>query len=516
MANTLRGPSDLPGHPMTSLSPLTDTEPYQALQRLEPKTPAQLHRFTRAALGMAVPRTPLVPGSSAPFDYLVHAYFESEQAGNHATNKDAIVWANRGGGKTMLGAAATLLDLVFKPGIQVRILGGSLEQSSKMFEHLTTLFDKPWFTGVLDGEPTQRQISLINGSNAKLLAGSQRSVRGVRVQKLRCDEVEEFEPEVWEAAQMVTRSNRCGDKHVHGAVEALSTMHRPFGLMSRITTDSQQGTDSTARLFKWTAMDVIERCPDDRPCEGCVLWEDCQGRAKSAAGFIPVDDLVRQCQRISRHAWSVEMMCRKPLVSDCVYPEFDPEVHVRDEIQHNSPTWIGGMDFGLRNPTVMLWARVYDNPEDNQQAAVHVVDEYLRAGITFDQQMSAIEQQAALHGWPRPNWLGVDPAGNQRNSQTGISDVQALRRLGHTVLTKHSTLRDGIERIRRRLDRKTLYIHPRCRRLIEAMRKYHFDVNHPQREEPIKDGPDHLCDALRYMIVNLEARSADLSTTSYL
>ena len=117
---------------------------------------------------------------------------------------------------------------------------------------------------------------------------------------------------------------------------------------------------------------------------------------------------------------------------------------------------------------------------------------------------------------PHHYWLGVDPAGNQRNSHTGISDVQALRRLGYAVKTKRSTLRDGIERVRRRLDRRTLYIHPRCTRLIEAMRQYHFDINHPQREDPVKDGPDHLCDALRYMIVNLEVGSKTLTATSYL
>ena len=31
----------------------------------------------------------------------------------------------------MVGAGATLLDLLFQPGIQVRILGGSFEQSEK-------------------------------------------------------------------------------------------------------------------------------------------------------------------------------------------------------------------------------------------------------------------------------------------------------------------------------------------------------------------------------------------------
>ena len=88
--------------------------------------------------------------------------------------------------------------------------------------------------------------------------------------------------------------------------------------------------------------------------------------------------------------------------------------------------------------------------------------------------------------------------------------------MGYVVRSRHSTLRDGIERIRRRLDHRTLFIHPRCERLIEAMHCYHFDTEHAQKQEPVKDGPDHLCDALRYMIVNLETGSGKTITASYL
>lgn len=489
------------------------------LADLEPTTPDELHRFVRLAMGLNVPRAPLVVGSSAPFDYLVHAFFEPAQDAGAESNRDAVIWANRGGGKTMLGAVATLMDMLFKPGIQVRILGGSLEQSSKMFEHLVHLLDRPWFRHLPHGEPTQRRVALVNGSRAQVLSGSQRSVRGVRVHKLRCDEVDELDPAVWDAAQMTTRSGPCGGRHVHGAVEALSTMHRPFGLMAKITQGGEGDRRGAARRLKWTAIDVIERCPESRPCEGCVLRGDCGGLAKHADGFIPVADLVRQWNRTGDGSWDVEMMCRQPEVSDCVYPQFDTDRHVREHVpgtEHGG--LIGGMDFGLRSPTVMLWARVAprghaDDADD--QRVLHVVDEYVRSGKTFGQNMLAIEMRAATHGGAMIDWLGVDPAGNQCNSHSGISDVQALREKGYAVRSRGSALRDGIGRIRRRLDRHTLYVHPRCRQLIEALSCYHFDVSRPQRQEPVKDGPDHLCDALRYLIVNLEAAVGRVVTRGY-
>lgn len=495
---------------------ITPTNLSGKIAALEPQTPDQLHRFVRLALGLNVPRFPIVEGSTAPFDYLVHTFFEPTGRESDQTNSDAVVWANRGGGKTVLGAVATLLDLLFKPGIQVRILGGSMEQSIKMHEHLVQLLDRPWFRGLLKDEPTQRRVELRNGGRVQLLAGSQKSVRGVRVHKLRCDEVDEFDPDVWEAAQMVTRSGDCGGRYVNGAVEALSTMHRPFGPMSTIMQGRETQAAGAPRLFKWTAIDVIERCPDARPCEGCVLWDDCRGLAKRAGGFIPVDDLVRQWHRTGRRTWSAEMMCRQPQVSDCVYPEFETGRHVRDAVpdtEHGQ--WIGGMDFGLRSPTVMLWARVAKSDKPNDQRTVHIVDEYVRSGRTFQQNMLAIEMQAAAHGLRTADWLGVDPAGNQRNSHTGISDIQVLREKGYAVRSRASSLYNGIERIRCRLDHDTLLIHPRCVQLIEALQAYHFDISHPRRREPVKDGPDHPCDALRYMIVNLEAGCGKVTARDY-
>src|SRR4051812_32313915 len=76
----------------------------------------ELWLWVSEVLKLKMPRVPACPTHSAPFDYLRHAYFEPA--------RDLVVWAPRGGGKTRLGAIATLLDLLHKDGVQVRILGG--------------------------------------------------------------------------------------------------------------------------------------------------------------------------------------------------------------------------------------------------------------------------------------------------------------------------------------------------------------------------------------------------------
>src|SRR3954453_3716003 len=87
-----------------------------------------LHNWLTLYVGLNVPRHAICPHHDPPFEYLARSYFEPAS--------DLIVWAPRGGGKTRLAAVATLLDLVFKPACAVRILGGSLEQSLRMWEHL--------------------------------------------------------------------------------------------------------------------------------------------------------------------------------------------------------------------------------------------------------------------------------------------------------------------------------------------------------------------------------------------
>ena len=93
-----------------------------------PETPDELHAWLADTLSITIPRSPIIDGNCAPFDYLCHAFFENRKP------RDALVWANRGGGKTFLGALATALDLAFKPGIEIRILAGSLEQAPGDFE----------------------------------------------------------------------------------------------------------------------------------------------------------------------------------------------------------------------------------------------------------------------------------------------------------------------------------------------------------------------------------------------
>ena len=107
---------------------------YESLRGIRPVGRAGLRNYVKVFLGIDVPDRKVCSEHNSPMDYLWHA-FNSDFT--NRGNGDCVVWANRGGGKTELAAAATLLDCVFKAGCSVRILGGSLEQSSRMYEYFT-------------------------------------------------------------------------------------------------------------------------------------------------------------------------------------------------------------------------------------------------------------------------------------------------------------------------------------------------------------------------------------------
>ncbi len=461
------------------------------------KAPAnrrELAAWVRRVLGVRVCNKAMIAGHDCPLDYLSHAFFEHSDG-----PRDCVVWANRGGGKTMMGAIATLCDMVFKPGIEIRILGGSLEQSKHMHNHLRALIAQPGIAPMLHGRITERRISLTNGSVVELLAQSQTSVRGTRVHKLRCDELELFDPEVWEAAQLVTRSGNCGSVRVRGSIECLSTMHEPSGLMRTLIKQARQGTRT---LFQWNVLDVLERCPKQRDCQTCLLLPECAKQAKSKnAGHLCVQDAVDMKQRVAGATWEAEMLCARPRRTNSVLPEFDTKIHVVDE--HLEPVkswlWLAGMDFGFRSPTVVLFAAL-----DNT-GVLRVFDERIKSGIVLDQHIDAIIQGP----WPKPAWIGVDPAGAQCNSQTGTSDITQLRGAGLAIRFRAMGIQRGLALVRARLDPASnssprLLIHKRCKGLIDSLERYHYPKDQPFSDVPVKDGPDHAVDALRYLITNLD------------
>ncbi|MFP3867685.1 MAG: hypothetical protein ACLFUU_05935 [Desulfobacteraceae bacterium] len=261
--------------------------------------------------GLRIPRNPVCPDHTPPAQFIVDAFF------NRYPN--CVVWANRSGGKTFDGALLTWLDAVFKPGCETKILGGSGEQSQRMYEHILNLATDE-FNHLIEGELLKTRGRLTNKSTIQILTASSRSVRGPHPQKLKLDEVDEFDNKIFEAALLTpkTAGNIKASTHIY------STMHKPYGLMRRVITEA---AERGYRIYKWCVFDVMEKCVG-RDCQTCELWEDCGGKAKKADGYFPIEDAISLKRQVSEETWQSEMLCQLPNQEGLIYREFDVALHV--------------------------------------------------------------------------------------------------------------------------------------------------------------------------------------------
>ena len=448
-----------------------------------PKNASELAAYLNAFLGISFPSHKICPHHDSPMDYLAYAFLAPA-----SQNSDILVWANRGGGKTQLGAAATLLDCIFKPHCQVRILGGSEQQSQQMYGYMRAMIDNS-YQSFVNGKVTNRKCIFNNHSSAQVLTQSQSSVRGHHVQRLRCDEVELFDPEIWQAAQFITHTKY----NIPARLEAMSTMHLPFGLMNELVTNSAQ---NNIKVFKWCLLDVLEKCRD-RTCSQCSLYEDCRGLARKADGYYSIEDAIAQKKRSSKNSWRSEMLCLKPAMNDLVFSEFDPRINVKPVSFIENAQLFLSIDFGYSNPFACLLIQVHED-------SVYVLDEHILARTTLDEHAKIIKQK-----WPYTiSECFCDPAGRQTNDITGTSPVDELASHGIKCTSRASKITDGIEIIRDYIlsgdNTVRLFVSPKCGGLIQAMQSLRYKrIANSITEQPLKDGVhDHAIDALRYFFVN--------------
>lgn len=465
---------------------------YSSLRSTRPVTRQDLNNYVSVFLGINIPDITVCPDHCSPMDYLWHSYnMDFDIDGK--SNSDAVVWANRGGGKTQIAAIATLLDCFFKPGCSVRILGGSKEQSSRMYEYFVQ-FVRMGFEEFIDGQILKDRCSFNNTSAVQILAQSNRNIRGQHVNKLRCDEIELFDEEVFNAAKFITRSTGT----IRAGMELVSTMHRPYGLMQKAVT--QAGENGT-RIFKWCLWEVIEKCVD-RNCSQCRLWTDCMGKAKNADGYFSIDDCLIQMARSSRVGFESEMLCIKPSLENVVFSDFDTAIHVGALDYDPALPLYRAIDFGFVNPFVCLWIQV------DSSGVIRIIDEYYKSRSPIGTHAEQLKKKTPC-GEDMVAATFCDPAGAGVNDVTGTSSVRELRAMGIRTRYRKSRILQGIELIRQVLrsgdGAAKLMVSSRCHKLIEAMQCYHYpDASSGTLSElPEKDGIyDHPIDALRYFFVN--------------
>ena len=480
-------------------------------QRVErPGTNRQLWAFIGAYFDLWLPHRVFTPGHSSPFAFVADAFFHPGQ--------DLAAWASRSGGKTLGASVIAALEFLYHDRLQGRVLSGSEDQAKFLYQYWQT-----WCNGVLSSRldgPVNRLLTNVAGGRLEILAASQKRVRGPKVQRLFEDELDEIEPEIDTAAVGMIDSA----PGMPGRTIYTSTWHRPDGLMGRLI---DACPDNGVRLHRWNLWESIERCPPDRHdngagCEHCPLAPACLAKAREVfadprravgiaaegGGIYRIDDAVKAFRKLGAAAWRAEYLCKRPSVEGLVYPEFDPDAH-RDERPPAGLAVYRAIDWGL-NVFVCLWLGV------DKLGRVYLLDTYRAEQGTLRQHADFI----LAHRLKAVRATYCDPAGRNRNDQTGRSNVEQFARWGMPcTYTSSARLRDvhnGIQMVRAMLksasgDRRFFYVpSDNNRTFVRAMQSYcNRRVNGVWIDEPADPQEhEHIPDALRYFAVNRQADRA--------
>ena len=469
-----------------------------------PRTATELWGVVADSFDVGLAHKSFTPGHSTPLGFVADAFFHP--------GRDVAAWACRSGGKTLGASILAALEFRYTDGLQARVLSGSENQARNLYEYWTRWCTRPLLAGRVS-LPVRRQATHVGGGRLEILAASQREVRGPKVQRLFEDELDEIDPDIDTAAVgMIASSPAAPGRTVYTA-----TWHRADGPMARLVEGCPANGVS---LHKWNIWEAIEKCPTARHqhgagCEHCPLGGPCVGKARQpggadktpgiaakATGLYRIDDVIKAYSKISRRAWEAEFECKRPRAEGLVYPEFDPAVHRRDTppaglTVYRSIDWGSGV-------FVCLWLG------EDRLGRTWLLDTYRAELGTVHQHARAI----LAHRLSSVSATFCDPAGVNRNDQTGQSNVEVFREYGirctYATSPRAREVRNGIALVRAALapangETRFFYLVGDGNRIFaKAMQSYKNQrVNGVWTDRPQDPQTyEHIPDALRYHFVN--------------
>lgn len=470
-----------------------------------PTTGQELWLFLAQRLALRLPWKTFTAGHSSPFAFVADAFLHPGQ--------DVAAWASRSGGKTLGASVLASLEYAFEDSLQGRVLSGSEDQARYLYEYwlkwcASSLLAER-ITGIIS-----RQMTWIAGGRFEILAASQKRVRGPKVQRLWKDELDEMDEDIQEASLGMIDS-RPG---LPGRTVYASTWHRTGGLMGKLVAKIP---GNGVRLHRWNIWESIARCQDDRHqqgrgCRDCKLGPAClaKGRelhgpgavvgvaAEAVNGLFAIDDAIKVFTNASRPTWDAEYLCKRPSAAGLVYPDFEETTHVAESAPSDLQLY-RSIDWGY-GVFVCLWLGV------DLAGGVWLLDTYKAESGTLSQHAAYLKG----HRLPAVEATFCDPAGRNRNDQTGRSDIDEFRRHGidcrYAMDPWSREVANGIGLVRSFIRSASGAVRFHVVRsaanqaFVNDLLSYvNRKVNGVYVDEPVKpQDPDHVTDALRYFFVN--------------
>ena len=322
-------------------------------------------------------------------------------------------------------------------------------------------------TFVKSTNETKMTIVLKNGSVIQCKgADKPDSLRGRGVNLVVLDEYQDFKTGVWTDAIYPTLADRRGCAIIIGTPKAYNHLYELY----------KKGQSKEKDDADWAS------------------WQF----PTSTSPFIPAEELAAARRNMDERSFKQEFEASFETMSGRVYYPFDRNVHVGDYPFDPNNYIIVGQDFNVDPMSSVIMQLKKDTGE------LWIIDEIMLRQSNTPEVIDELERRY-FRLFPNRIVVFPDPAGGNRSSSRGESDLQIFRERGVTRLHYHkkhpfqsdrinavnSMLKSADGNIRLRVDKK-------CKHTIESLEQVIYKAG--SREIDKTQDNEHITDALGYPI----------------
>jgi len=470
----------------------------------------KLHEWFRKRLRLSIPTLQICEHHNAPWEFFADAFYERYP--------QIIGMACRTGGKSMGVAGLNVAEMALKPRCGIVSLAGNFEQAKRGYSYVVEMFrEDPGLRSKLAGPPLIKKTVLKSGSNLEILTASERSVHSPHVPKLRIDEVDLVQQEIYQGALSIPITQH----GIKSGIAMTSTRFKAYGMMYQLVEDAPA---RGIAVRSWCVREIMKRCPyryEVCPMKRCEGF--CDGKwCKKAQGYYEVDDIFSKFLSMDEETWKTQWMVEKPSRFGLVYDMFseqhvvtdddlppmfrledlkdpfgniklDPRIRPRWDQEFD---WYGGIDWGYEDPAVCLLIAKTKNDD------IFVLDELYQQHLSpsewadrvvrkFPMLVARIQDQDYTEYEIAPVYC--DPADPASAREFGFRNI--------LMVPRPYQLQEGISVVRRFMkppgdQQPKLFVHSRCVNLRKELNQYHLKEG---TDIPV-DANNHGPDALRYVL----------------
>lgn len=329
------------------------------LSRL-PETDDELYYAVQALWGVVIPRHKVCEQHVSPFQAFRDAYFAENTIDPDSPVQSIALWHGSRGlsGKSFMLSVLGITE-AFLLGTKVNLLGGSLNQSNTIHEHMREAMEHHNAPRWMVETESNTRIRLSNKAVIKPLTASQKTVRGPHPSRILLDEIDEMELEILDAAL----GQPMAQKAYNGEII------KPYTVMC-----------STWQNPDGTFTEIMKRAHDKRIPTYAWCYED---TANPIDGWLTQEAIAEKKASIPQEMWRVEYELGEPSIgnrafvtefvdktftldvapiSEKVYRDFEElvfEEPIRDAKYVAAADWAKESDY-----TVIMVARVDKHPRE--------------------------------------------------------------------------------------------------------------------------------------------------------